>query len=313
MKKFAILGAAALLALTGCTEVAQDITYTIALVATQTTQLTAAAETTPTQTTAVQYDSVSLQVPEITRQDVSITLEAEDAATPEACSVAASPRLGYSGTGYLSGLSAQESSDLVMEAEIPTTQHYDITIVVGSNAECTCKIWANDEVIYTLTMDSTENFMRATIQGIFLTEGTCDLSIEPVDGVIDVDCIELVNNTSLYDDESVLADTPVNENASASAKALLQFLNAQYGEKIITGQYTSDSTNAELEEIYAVTGEYPLIRFDDLGAYSQNGGDASGADVISSSLAWAQSGGIVGLSWYWNALIGEATVYTQET
>ncbi len=302
---------ASLLMLTGCEKIEQ-YDETGATIATQTT--TTATSTTEVQAATsvqgVQYDEVALDVPEIERQDVSMTLEAEDSAIPESCSVLLIPRLGYSGEGYLSGISANNGTKLDLQVEIPTTQHYDITVVAGSSAACTCKIQANGETVYTLVMDSTENFLRITIQGIFLQAGDCTLTIMPVDGIIDVDCVELTNNTSLYDDDATIADAPTDADASPAAVALYQFLYQQYGTKIITGQYVSSSENTELEEIYATTGKYPLIRFADVGDYTQ---DDSEATAVEDSLVWAESGGIVGLSWYWIAPLEEADIYTKNT
>ena len=301
--------AAAGVLLTGCAKIEQEESQPSASVATATTQLATEAETVPAQ----QYPSVALQVPEITRQDVSMKLEAEDAAVPSGCSVAMMPRLGYSGNGYLSGLDAKNDSSLVLNAEIPATQHYDITVVVGASAASTCKIQVDGETVYTMKTDATNNFMRVKIQGIFLNAGACELSVAPVDGIVDIDCIELVNNTSLYDGTSEISATPVNSKATARTQQLYQFLQQNYGSKIITGQYASDSSGKELDEIYNITGKYPLIRFADMNAYSPNGGDSQNATAVADSLAWAKDGGVVGLSWLWNAPMGTGTIYEKDT
>lgn len=305
----ALLASAGLM-LAGCTQIEQEPEWSGEIIATSVTQL----ETeTATEITAPQHAAVALQVPEITRQDVSLKLEAEDAAIPSGCSVAMMPRLGYSGMGYLSGLNAKNDNSLVLTAEIPATQHYDITVIVGSAAASTCKILANGEPVYTMTTDATDNFVRVTVQGIFLSAGTCELSVVPVDGLLDIDCIELTNNTILYDETAEINKTPVNASATAQTKQLYQFLTENYGSKIITGQYASDNTNQELDEIYAVTGKYPMIRFADMGAYSLNGGDPQKATAVADSLSWAEEGGIVGLSWLWNAPTGTATIYAKDT
>ncbi len=303
---FATVAAASLL-LTGCTQIQQEeLEFTIAPVATTTTQTTTTQEVT-------KREEVALEVPEITQQEVSILLEAEDAAIPAGCSVSIMPRLGYSGTGYLSGLRADQEAHLTLSTEIPATQHYDITVVVGSEEAATCQIRANGETVYTMTTESAENFVRVTVQGIFLAEGTCELAIVPTEGQVDVDCVELVNNTSLYSEDSAVSTLPVNPNASANAKALYQYLRKNYGEKMVTGQYVSDQSNAELEEIYQATGEYPLIRFADMGEYSRNGGNRTKATAVDDSLRWAEKGGVVGLSWMWNAPTGTASVYADKT
>ncbi|MCD7958698.1 MAG: glycoside hydrolase [Ruminococcus sp.] len=300
--------------LTGCAEtISQDFEdfeiLTPVATTTTTTEVTEA-ETEP----PVQYQEIAVETPEIEQTDVSLTLEAEDTAIPEYCSVAIMPRLGYSGTGYLSNLSADNNTSITMEVEIPATQHYDITVIAGCNTSSTYEIITNNETIYTLEIETeTENFVRSTIQGIFLSEGTCEITIKPTDGTIDVDCIELTNNTSLYEEDTAIADTPVDSEASDNTVKLYQFLTEHYGSEIITGQYVSDNTDAELEKIYQTTGKYPLIRFDDLQPYSLNGGDAASATVIDDSLAWAEKGGIVGLIWSWNAPTGTADIYTENT
>lgn len=300
--------AAAGMLLTGCTKIEQESLKPSEGVATGTAQLVTEAET----VSAQQHPAVALQVPEITRQDVSMKLEAEEAAVPTGCSVVMMPRLGYSGTGYLSGLDAKNSSSLELEAEIPATQHYDITVVVGAGAASTCKILVNGESVYTMKTDATNNFMRVKIQGIFLNAGNCKLAIAPVDGVVDIDCVELANNTSLYDKSAEIAAAPVNEKATEKTRKLYQFLQQNYGKKIITGQYASDSSSKELDEIYTMTGKYPLIRFADMNAYSPNGGDAAKATAVADSLEWAKEGGAVGLSWLWNAPTGTGTFYEKD-
>ena len=95
-KEQAFALAAAGLLLTGCAKIEQESPKLSTDVATGTTEL-ATEET----SAAAQHPSVALQVPEITRQDVSMKLEAEDAAVPTGCSVAMMPRLGYSGCHYV--------------------------------------------------------------------------------------------------------------------------------------------------------------------------------------------------------------------
>ena len=101
----------------------------------------------------------------------------------------------------------------------------------------------------------------------------------------------------------------MNAAATEKTKQLYQFLQQNYGQKIVTGQYVSDSSGKELDEIYNITGKYPLIRFADMNAYSPNGGDETKATAVADSLAWAEEGGVVGLSWLWNAPTGTATFY----
>lgn len=308
-KKILCLAAAALLMLTGCTKIEQQSEEQPFMTATATTQLDENVQT----TAVTKHQEVALEIPEITQQEATLLLEAEEAAIPEGCSVSVMPRLGYSGTGYISGLSSYQENQLTLTTEIPATQHYDMTIVIGSEDESTCRIFANDELVYTLNTEKTENFVRVKIPGVFLSEGECTLSIQTTKGAVDVDCIELCNNETLYNKDETITAQPVDAKATASAKELLSFLSENYGKKTITGQFVSDSSNEELEQIYEVTGKYPLIRFADMGAYSRNGGNASEATAVADSLDWAEKGGIVGLSWLWNAPTGNGTIYDKET
>ena len=309
MKKRNLFGlAAAILMLTGCAKIEQKPEYDLVPVATSTMEATEPA------TTVVTHKEVALKIPEITQQEATIVMEAEDAAIPVGCAFSVMPRLGYSGTGYISGLRAENDNHLMLTTEIPATQHYDMTVVLGTSEDTVCQILANGNPVYTLTMESMENFMRVMIPAVFLNEGACSLTIQPLEGSVDIDCITLANNQSLYStEEKTLEAQPSDEAASDAAGDLLAFLTENYGKKIITGQHVSDSKNKELEQIYQTTGKYPLIRFADLGAYSRNGGDRTEATVIEDSLKWAENGGIVGLSWLWNAPSGEATIYDKDT
>ncbi len=287
---------------TGCASIEQASEYAITPVATETVSV---ATQTP------QYDPVALKVPEIETAEYSVTLEAEEADVLEGCTVTDSPRAGYSGEGYITGLGTEDEGTLSMTADLPTTQHYDITIVAATSAVCTCKIMANGETVYTLILDSSENFVRISVQGIFLAEGEYTFEFVPMDGIIDIDCMEITNNTSLYEDEAKIEKSPVNENASDGAVELYSFLRDNYGEKMITGQYVSSPENTELEEIYAITGKYPLIRFDDIAGTLQEGVDA--ADVVDACLDWADRGGIVGLCWYWESPSEVSSIYAAQS
>ncbi len=315
---FGTLSAAVLLAtfFSGCTKIEQAPDLALVPVATQTTSPpieTLEEVTSDDIVAAAQYDEISLRVPEITPEDFSVTVEAEETEIPDSCNIVDEPRANFSGDGYVSGLSTGKDAVLTLSTSLPQTQHYDITIVAATNAVCTCEIVANGETVYTLILDSTEDFVRVTVQGIFLSAGECTLEFVPVDGIIDVDCVEIDNNTSLYDESSEISAQPVNENASAATRELYSMLFENYGSKMITGQYVTSADNSEMDEIYRLTGKYPLIRFDDIAAYTQP--DATPGDIVTASIDWTEQGGIVGLCWYWSSPTDEAdsSIYASKT
>lgn len=297
----------ALQAASGCTQIHQEIGAMLPIATATTTATQPATHATET---APAYEEIKLEVPEITREDVDMVLEAEDEPIPDHCAVEVYPRLGYSGSGYMSGISAIYGTKLDLEAEIPYTQHYDVTIVVGCFSTCTCKIEANGDTVYTLQMDAADNFLRATIEGVFLSEGAATLTIEPTEGTIDIDCVELTDNESLYSEDAEISNTPVDPQASTGAKTLYQFMLNNYGKKIMTGQYASTTENFELEQIYLTTGKYPLIRMGDIGGYADG---ATPQEEVRACLDWARQGGIAGLCWYWKAPSGGEDVYAENT
>ena len=257
------------------------------------------------------YDPIPLNVPEVEREAVQEVVEAEEETTlPEPLEVD-NTRTGFSGVGYVTGLSAEEKASITLTVEVPTAQHYDLTIVSAADENASSTLQVNDVEVYVLNTSGSGTFIRATVQGIFLEKGENQITLTPQYGSIDLDCLEIVNNDTLYETEQKADDALSNPDASPGAKRLMAFLAEHYGESVISGQHVSQA-NQEIEQIYHTTGKYPAIRFADLQEYSGNGGTPDTATEIADSLAWGQEGGIVGLMWYWNAPIGPATVYAKD-
>ncbi len=94
--------------------------------------------------------------------------------------------------------------------------------------------------------------------------------------------------------------TLTDPNATDEAKSLMSFLVDYYGEKVLSGQQSLSDINY----IESVTGKVPAIGVFDLMDYSpsriEHGADPTGD--VESYISWADSGGgIVSLSWHWNA------------
>lgn len=128
--------------------------------------------------------------------------------------------------------------------------------------------------------------------------------------------------------------TLINPNASSEAKKLMAFLKEQYGKMVVSGQYVNeyedfsapqfrvDPTDenspmtvtkaSELQAVYKVTGDYPVIAgFDistvviDLPNYS-----------VRQAVEWHRAGGIVTFCWHWrvdNFDGKEREFYTEKT
>lgn len=257
------------------------------------------------------YPSVPLQISPVVASETSVRFEAEEADYTGQLAVD-DLRPGYSGVGYLTGFSKHEGDKVSVTFDVPSPQHYNITVSVCADAAVTNSLLLNDEKIGDFTIDEGQNFTRVTFSGIYIPNGSATLSIEEIDGYFALDYFEIENFSEMYDipyeEEHPLCDP----DASQGAKELMSFLSRNFGKKIISGQYAAGEADTELELIYRLTGKYPAIRFGDLESYTANTGAAAG-DIIGASERWAEQGGIVGLIWHWDAPTGVSSVYGRET
>lgn len=94
--------------------------------------------------------------------------------------------------------------------------------------------------------------------------------------------------------------TLTNPQATDEARSLVSFLVNNYGQKVLSGQQEL----VEIDYIYSVTGKKPAVGVFDLMDYSpsriEHGANPTGQ--VESYISWANTGGgIVSLSWHWNA------------
>ncbi|MBQ4464355.1 MAG: hypothetical protein II916_00115 [Oscillospiraceae bacterium] len=263
-----------------------------------------------TEFVAPNYPAVPLNVSPVVPAEAELRIEAENAEYTGQLGVE-DMRTGYSGEGYLAGFSKHEGDSVEATFEVPSPQHYNVTISVCADSPVTNSLMLNGEKLGDFTIDESEFFTRVTFSGVYIPEGTATLSIEEVDGYFALDYFEIENCSEMYD-IPYTAEHPLSDpKASDGAKALMQFLSEQYGKKVISGQYAAGDADTELELIYRLTGKYPAIRFGDVESITDNSTADSG-DVIAACERWAESGGIVGLMWHWDAPTGVSTVYAKD-
>ena len=120
---------------------------------------------------------------------------------------------------------------------------------------------------------------------------------------------------------------PVNQNATANARKLLNELYETAGKKIITGQHTQTNPMEEIAYIREVTGKEPKLRGFELLAYSPNINydDASepcltevyeNRGTLDTAYRWAkENDGIVTFSFHWYSPVGgrDKAFYTEHT
>ena len=301
--------------MTGCQTVQQypRVPQSVPLSTTETTEppTESAPETMATTTIrGPSYPQETVSAPASMDMPAEVRVQAEDCKLSTLFTVE-NERSGYTGSGYVAGLSGDLQNTLLFQVSVPSSQHYDISVVMAADADATCLMTVEGTPYNLLTIPGTGKFVQATVQGVYLEAGTRTITIQQESGDALIDCI-LLKNAEKQDSVSISSEL-CDPNATEETKNLMQFLVEQYGKTMISGQYVSSAENTELTQIYQITGQLPLIRFADLYGYSGNGGSPEEADAIDSSLEWAERGGVVGLMWHWNAPIGTASVYKDET
>ncbi len=279
--KSAVLFITAIIMLTGCTPISQK-----PLVGVEYPGISAGIDG------EEEFAEYVANVPEITPAEANITIQAEDCGLNGSLKVA-DKRKGFKGDGYVTGFKGGSADYLVMSAEIPMSQHYDITVRVAADTSVRNSIMINgDDLGEFIIKSKKEKFTEITFCGIYLEQGETLIQINKGSDEFDFDCIEIVNNTEIYEEEQKIEAKPVSEKSSYEAKDVLRYFKENLGENIITGQYVADSKNLEMERIHDITGQYPVIRFGDIGGYGD--GNPPLDSEINAAREWDERGGIVG-------------------
>lgn len=258
--------------------------------------------------TAESFPDSPIKVPEINQQEISTVYQAEECAHYGL--EIKNERVGFSGDGYITGFDGDVKS-FTFFADAPSTQHYDLGFSIASDMEASCTIKVNNAVLGSFKSDSSGKFTLIKMYGIFLSQGTSSVEILVDYGNIDLDYLQLTNNTTLgnvdYSAENVVSSTGAGKNATQ----ILDFLKSNYGRSVVSGQYASDSTNKELDFVYQTTGKYPVIRFSVLdSSYTDDYNDYEEIEAIAQ---WYRNGGIAGVIWQWKAPSSMPSIYTEET
>ena len=260
------------------------------------------AETAPPQTVPEISDAV-IEPQTFAQTEAVILIEPEEQGNlPESASVTDS-REGYSGSGCVSGLRPEDT--LVAEADLPASQHYNITLRAAADSPVSGTFAINGIPCGSFSL-SGEGFEALRFDNIFLSAGKCLLGITALSGAADIDCLLIENSGYVPDFSLPGGGTLCTPNPSAGAEALYGYITGLFGKKILSGQQVSQGSDAELEAVYGASGRYPAIRFGELMDYS------AGADSgdIELAIDWAKSGGIVGYVWNWTM---NGSVYADRT
>jgi len=218
---------------------------------------------------------------------------------------------GYSGVGYITGFSLNPENKLNLSFKIPASQHYNISLIVSSENKKNNILTINDNEVSEFITTGGDKFEKITINNVYIGKGMASVGIKEVTGGIDIDYVEIQNSKDIWDINLAVGAELINANANVKTKNTMKYLAENYGKNMISGQYATIGTKAELDLIYKNTGHYPAIRLGDLLPYTSNSVPQS--SEIERAIEWSNMGGIVSYVWHWEAPMDESSYYTKET
>lgn len=256
------------------------------------------------------YEETKIVANAIPYVKYSKSVEAETGAVSGKAKVK-SDRKGYKGKGYVTNISAEE--DWSREIELTDSQYYDLTITVASDVPCVNGIAVNGKKLQDFSASGSGKFEKVTFKNIYIEKGKTAISVIPVDGGLDVDCLTLTASEDISKlDLTISKPALSNKDSDYNAKALYQYLCESYGKQVLLGQHDTIGTSAETDMIYKTTGKHPAIRFGDLMLATEKDSITSDTEM-NIAMDWASKDGIVGYMWHWAAPDDKREYYADQT
>lgn len=219
-------------------------------------------------------------------------LEAEDGMMNGGVSISASGT-GYSGEGYAA---FQQSGSLALTYTTPAAGMYDISIGYSApNGEKKTSMVLNGQTSE-ITLPESAGFAQVHAGKTWMRQGDNTIEFLANWGWYNIDYVKLT--AASVPEQRDAANTLINPDATPEARALMNFLESQYGRKMISGQQTLE----DVEWIAQQTGKYPAIFATDLMDYSPSRVQYGATSTeIEKMIEWYNRGGMVSLCWHWNA------------
>lgn len=253
-------------------------------------------------------EDISADIPGVIVSDFSKVIEAEEGIA-EGNIYLRQNRDDYSGVGYMTGFDGSSENSLEVSVMIPTNQHYNITIVVASDAKMNNILTVNGEDVGEFITSGSGKFESITLRNVYIYKGLKSVGIKEVTGGIDVDYVYIHNSSDIENIDINPQSTLINENADDKTVNTMNYLVENFGKKILSGQYATPGTNTEPDLIYKTTGHYPALRLSDLASYTSE----FEIDEVEQAINWSKRGGIVSYVWHWEAPLSEPSYYKDET
>ncbi|MCL2693728.1 MAG: glycoside hydrolase family 26 protein [Oscillospiraceae bacterium] len=210
-------------------------------------------------------------------------------------------RRAHTETLDLESTELREGESTVVEINLPSTQHYSISINAGLSEIHDIAVVvlsagnAEQGAFYVRNEDFTDEYLH----GIYLEAGINRLSLTALKGDVIINSLT-VRDFELSSARFNVSKVPANANSSNTVRLLMDYLGDVFGERVLLAQHVTPGTNTEIGAIYEATGRLPAIRASDLMAYSRSyTGEQPPNDDIRLALEWAEAGGLVSYDWTW--------------
>jgi hypothetical protein len=231
---------------------------------------------------------------------------------------------GYSGTGYVTSLDTV-GNNVKVKVSIPSTGIYKVVIrYLGTKGVSTQKVMINNDFSALVSFPATTDYSCADAGNMVMNAGNNTVTISHDTGTCGIDRVDIYRVEKKTYNIAPLVDTVATE----ATKALYEFLQYQFGNRIISGQ-----THDYYTQLESIADKSPLLSAGDLTSYSSGypyawdnntGSHIFGAvdnGTVSSLISWYNSTGkkgIVALHWHWCApnwknSAGVNTFYTENT
>ena len=232
----------------------------------------------------------------------SVSLEAEDAVLAGNVKVESEVE-GYTGSGYINGI--ERAGDTVtFQFEVPGDGTYDLNFVTCGSYGYKENIVSLDGVnIGNTVVEEGKTFVDCIMTGIYMETGKHEIEVSSSWGWVLIDRLEVMAKGVTSVDKGELSTELIDPYASERTKKLMQFLVDINGKYTLSGQYADAGlSSAEFDVIETATGRLPAILGLDLMESSPSrASHGSTSQVYTRAKAFDEAGGIVTLSWHWNA------------
>ncbi|MDR0223380.1 MAG: glycoside hydrolase family 26 protein [Oscillospiraceae bacterium] len=203
----------------------------------------------------------------------------------------------------------EKGDSFSFEVELITAQHYRIGIRAlttdadSSGNGAAVALSTAGETFGAYYTDNFYEYETFFMDYIYLPGGKTELTFTALRGAVKIESVSAENSKAVSGERYKTVPKLCALEPSLSAACVFDYLAACFGDRVLTGQYCTVNTDAEIEAVSDATGRKPAVRCGDLANYSYGYGGADKDENKEIELAeeWSEKGGIVFFTWSWYA------------